>query len=195
MVGFAYTAVTMDTSAAEQQLDYIDRERMATNAMVEATIKEIGRKFKLTNNAIAAIQAAVGVATTVADKQISVVRAKKEVLEKEVKISTMHLVGHIFMMVTQSWDQVERAFGLSKNAASKMVGFAISGLSQMISLAWSSVATFASMGPWGLLFIGPAIAAAVSGLTSQATALGTQQSIDATPAVVGVALNGEAWTY
>jgi hypothetical protein len=100
----------------------------------------------------------------------------------------MHMV---YQMAGQAWQLIEMAFGMSKNATSRMIGFAISSMTQIISAGYAAAAQWAASG--NILGIAMSILnLSVVGINvaQQATMVAQQTNLDAQPGIVGNILMG-----
>lgn len=193
MVGFAYTFVAMETLEADAALNRVDSQRRVIQSGINAFITAWEGRRGFTIRTAERMREQLNAMFGEIDKRAIQTEQRVKKVERESKASLRFIISHAYHSISQVWNMIEDAAGLTKDTSTQMLGWGITAISGMISAAYAAAATYTAMGPWGIPFIGVATTAAVYNTVQQGNLIQQQHSINSAPAVVGNVNTGESW--
>jgi hypothetical protein len=178
MVTLAETACTMDVSSAQQALAYIDMERQVEQDLIFETLRRSANAMGLTDKQLMKLLAKVDEIKAVWEKTRAKIESEADTTEEKVKVKTRYILNHLLHLGLQAWSMIEMAFGLGKNTAARMVGFAVSAMSSIISSGYAAAAQYAAMGPVGAVFAVATLAMTTMTVAQQASVIAQQAGLE-----------------
>jgi hypothetical protein len=182
--------VTMDTSAAHLALSQIDQERSVMTGMVAAVIADFTKAYHISNVRRDELTNRLARLMALWDKEKARMHADMDQTEGKIKLTSRRTMHMVYQMASQAWQLIEMAFGASKNATSRMIGFAISAMSQIIAAGYSAAAQWAAAGPWGAAMAALNLTVIGINVAQQGTMIAQQANLDAQPGIVGNIIMG-----
>jgi len=181
---------TMDTSQAQLALSQIDHQRTMMAAMIAAVIADFTKAYSISNRRRDELTKRINDTLLMSAQAEAKITANMDKAELKVKMTTRKVLHMVYHMAGQAWQLIEMAFGASKNAATRMIGFAISTMTQIISAGYAAAAQWAAAGPWGAAMAILNLAVVGINIAQQATMIAQQSNMESQPGIVGNILAG-----
>jgi hypothetical protein len=178
MVGFAFAAVSIDTSAAEAALNRVDGERTMVQGAVNAMISAFEGRKNFTKSMGKKLRTEMDVLFQNIYAEMNKTRGDVQKLETQAKASTRSIMSHVYHMVGQVWNILETTLGLGKTIAGHTISLAVSAIASVISMGYAAAATMSTMGPAGAVMAALQIASTMASVTAQANAIASQDAIE-----------------
>jgi hypothetical protein len=182
--------VTIDISQGVAQLHSIDSMRLQTASAVVETLKNSAHAMGLTTKQLETLIRKTFGIIDAANKAIEGTEVKARTMHEKVKYTTRQTLQHVYHMASQAWNLIEMAFGTSKNAASQMIGFAISTMTSIIAAGYAAASQWAAAGPWGAAMAILNLATVAVNTATQASMIASRAGLDNAPATIGNVFTG-----